>query len=96
MKKTQKEPVEALRSVNDSPAPSSPEPKKAPTKTEYHITVYCSTAQVNTVVSLTVEELDAMLRETLTLGYSDNRPSRLTIYPAHTINKVEVTAKGVA
>jgi hypothetical protein len=64
------------------------------TTLNYHVTVYCHLAQINAAVSFdTPEDLDSYLKDILLNGYADNKPGKTTIYPAHTITKIEVAVQ---
>lgn len=56
----------------------------------YGINIFCTLAQIYTERSFNDVDLDSFLRDVQVNGYADNKPGRTVIYPAHTINKIEV------
>lgn len=63
---------------------------EAPDRKLYNIVVYCSLAKISAQKELTEEELDGFAKDVLANGYADVTPGQTTIYPAHTITKIEL------
>jgi hypothetical protein len=80
--------VEPRKPVKSSPPPAAATPAA---ERSYGITIFCLLAQINTRRTFSEEALDAFLKDVLRNGYADNKPGTTVIYPAHTINKLEVT-----
>lgn len=57
----------------------------------YGITIYCAIAQIHTRRKFNDVALNEFLIDVRDNGYADNKPGTTTIYPAHTIQKIEVT-----
>jgi hypothetical protein len=57
----------------------------------YAIVIYCTLAKISVQRKFTDEQLDSFIDDVLKNGYSDVTTGKTTIYPAHTITKIEMT-----
>lgn len=68
---------------------SSPPKPPVEAKNKYKVVVFCNLAQITSFHELTPADLDIFIKETLVIGYAHNEPGVTTVYPGHTIFKIE-------